>query len=185
MNVTREDLWWLWPRHPLLSPRANASKIEGILEISAYYDRDTGRIFSSRHVTARSHDTFIADQFAIRIEFDTWDINSWPKVYENGLRHRSIARRHKIPVEDLHFYSEGRACLGFAFPWDPPLTLEHLLTELVEPFFYRLAYVDLYGLTAARSDLWPEHSHGVEGYIEHIEDMRQGPQDRSLITGRR
>lgn len=174
MNVTHEDLWWLSKRHPLLSPRANASKVEGTLEISAFYERDAGRLFSSRHPSARTHDTFIADRFAIRMEFDVGNTDKWPKVYETLLRHQSIARRHKIPVEDLHFYRSGDACLGFAYPWDPPLTLEHFLTEIVEPFFYRVAYVDLYGLTAARTDLWSEHSHGIAGLIEHREDVRRG-----------
>ena len=54
------------------------------------------------------------------------------------------------------------------------LTLEYFVTEIVEPFFYRLAYVDLYGLAAARVDLWPEHSHGIAGLIEYQEDVRRG-----------
>ena len=55
-----------------------------------------------------------------------------------------------------------------------PFTLEHFVAELVEPFFYRLAYVDLYGLPAARADLWPELSHGEAGLREHRLDVRRG-----------
>ena len=59
------------------------------------------------------------------------------------MRHKSIARRCGIPIEDLHFYRNGDACLGFSYPWDTPLTLETFVSELVEPFFYRLAYCRL------------------------------------------
>ena len=155
----------------MLSLGANASRIFGTLEISAYYERGVGQVFSSRQFSARTHDTFIFDRFSIEITVD--QKHRWPKVYETGLRHRLIAKRYKIPVEDLHFYPTGEACLGFSYPWDPPLTLEYFLTAIVEPFFYRLGYVDLYGLTAAQSDLWREHSHGVLGLIEYQEDVRR------------
>lgn len=178
MNVTHEDLWWLWKSQPLLAARASASRVEGTLEISAYFERETGRLISSRHPSARTHDTFIADQFDIRVEFDVVEIGEWPKVYDGTLRHQSIARRYKIPVADLHFYPTGEACLGFEYPWDPDLTLQYFLTEIVEPFFYRLSYVDLYGLTAARTDLWREHSHGIAGLIEHDKDVRWGLRGR-------
>ena len=184
MIVTHEDLWWLWRRHPLLSPRANELGAEGTLEITAFYERDTGRLFSSRHPTARTQDTFIAYRFGIRIDVGAGGITGWPKVYETGLRYRSVARRYDIPIEDLHFYPTGEVCLGFGYPWDPALTLEYFLTEIVEPFFYRLAYVDLYGLTAARTDLWPEHSHGIAGLIEYQEDVRLGLRVRQSSKNR-
>ena len=174
MNITQRDFWWLSKHQPLLTAGLGKESAEGILEISAYYDRDLGQVFSSQHITVRSHNTFIADRFAIRIEFDANNVTEWPKVYETGLRYRLIARRYEIPVEDLHFYPTGEACLGLDYPWDPAFTLEYFLTEIVEPFFYRLAYVDLYGLTATRTNLWPEYSHGIAGLIEHQEDVRQG-----------
>ena len=175
MNVSLEGLLWLWKHHPLLSISKNASKVAGILEVSAHYDRDAGQVLSGRHLTVQTNDTFIADRFSISIELDIGGTDAWPKVYETGLRHRTTASRNNIPVRDLHFYPTGEACLGFDYPWDPPLTLEYFLSEIVEPFFYRLAYVDLYGLAATRNDLWPEHSHGIIGLIEHQEDVRRGP----------
>ena len=27
-----------------------------------------------------------------------------------------------FPWDDLHFYRDGHACLGFSYPWDPPFT---------------------------------------------------------------
>jgi hypothetical protein len=174
VNITQRDFWWLCKHQPLLAAGMSGEAAEGTLKIWSYYDRDAGRVISGRHLTVQSHHTFVTDRFAIRIEFDAGDITGWPKVHETGLRYRSIARRHKIPVEDMHFYPTGEACLGFEYPWDPALTLEYFLTDIVEPFFYRLAYVDLYGLTAARTDLWLEHSHGIAGLIEHREDVRRG-----------
>ena len=174
MILTHGDYQWLCKNQPLLIPGLDTAGGEGTLEIAAYFDGDSGRIFAGNHLNAQSHDTYIADRFYIRIDFEPGGLNTWPKIYEIGQRHRTIARRYGIPIDDLHFYPTTEACLGFEYPWDPPLTLEYFMTEIVEPFFYRLAYVDLYGLAAARVDLWPEHSHGKAGLIEHREDIRRG-----------
>ena len=180
MNVTPEDLWWLRLHYPLLSTRLSTSRVMGTLEVSAYYDKDAHRIFTSRHLGVRSHDTFIADHFSIEVDFEREDMNGWPTVYEIGMRHQSIAKRYKIPKADLHFYPTGAACLGLRYPWESSPTLEQFVADIVEPFFYRLAYVDLYGLSAARADLWPEYSHD-RGLIEYREDVRRGALGLSII----
>ena len=185
MNITWSDFWWLCKHQPHLTAGSNMERAEGMLEISAYFDRDLDRVFSGKHLTAQSHDSFVADRFAVRIEFDSGKISGWPRVYETGLRYRSISKRYNIPIEDLHFYPTGEACLGFPYPWDPAFTLKYFLTDIVEPFFYRLAYVDLYGLTAARIDLWREHSHGFVGLIEYREDVRQGVRARQAPGNRK
>ena len=105
--------------------------------MSGYYDSHSRQVVSNRFHSPRSHETYIADQFAIEINLDALDSTGWPRVKEVGLRHQSIARRYGVPVEDLHFYRNGDACLGLAYPWDPLLTLENLVQGLVEPFFYR------------------------------------------------
>ena len=181
MNITSNDLWWLWKHQPLLTLGAGASSVHGTLRVSTYYDSQSGRIVSGRRLTALSHRTFVFGQFEIKIRLDALDANGWPKVFEAGMLHRSIAKRHAIQVADLHFYSSGYACLGIRYPWDPPFTLDHFVAEMVEPFFYRLAYVDLYGLKAARADLWPEYSHGILGLVEHLQDVRRGP--HGLLAG--
>ena len=173
MKITECGLQWLSQHQPLLAPRMTPSKIAGILEVSAYYDRDDRQVVTGGRAAVGSNGTFVADQFAIDIQLEDCDANGWPRVYEVGMRHASIARRYKIPVADLHFYLDGSACLGLPYPWDPTLTLKDFVTTLVEPFFYRLAYVDVYGVTAARTDLWPEYSHGWKGLEEHKEDIRR------------
>ena len=79
-------------------------------------------------------ESFIADQFFIEVLLDSKDENGWPKVYDVAKRHRSVAVRHRITVADLHFYADSRACLGLAYPWDPPFTLREFLIALVQPF---------------------------------------------------
>ena len=173
MRISEADVRWLWQNQPLLARGYRASKIVGTLELSAHYEGHSRRVISNRYHSPQSHETYIADQFAIEIRLDVLDSNGWPRMREVGLRHQTIARRCGVPIEDLHFYPNGEACLGLTYPWDPTLTLENLVEELVEPFFYRLAYVDIYGLTAARNDLWPEYSHGTKGHREHSEDVRR------------
>ena len=187
MRISEGSVRWLWQNQPLLARGYRASKIAGTLELSAYYEGHSRRVVSSRHHSPQSHETYIADQFAVEIRLDVLDSNGWPRVREVGLRHQAIARRYGVAIDDLHFYPNGEACLGLAYPWDPTLTLENLVEGLVEPFFYRLAYVDIYGLTAAREDLWPEYSHGTKGHREHSEDVRRfsalsDPRSRVLDT---
>ena len=74
MNITQKDFWWLCKHQPLLTAGLNIERAEGTLEVSAYYDRDVGRVFSGKHITAQSHDRFVTDRFAIRIEFDTGNL---------------------------------------------------------------------------------------------------------------
>lgn len=174
MHLTLDDVQWLEKHQPRLAAGLIAPAVVGTLDISAYYDKETRKIVTGPHFAFGRQDTFIAAQFVIDIRLEEKDNNGWPKVYEVGQRHRSIAVREGIPAVDLHFYGDGHACLGFNYPWDPPLTLAQFMTSLVEPFFYRLAYVDLYGLTAARADLWPEHSHGKAGFLEHKKIVARG-----------
>lgn len=183
MRMAESDVRWLWQHQPLLATGLKTTKIAGTLALSAYYDGRSRRVVSNRYHSPQSHETYIADQFAIKIRLDSPESNGWPKVNEIGMRHESIARRYGIPIEDLHFYRNGDACLGLSYPWDTPLTLETFVSGLVEPFFYRLAYVDLYGLTAARNDLWPEYSHGGEGLREHQEDVRRLSGSPDYLTG--
>ena len=185
MKLTHSDFWWLCRHQPLLTTRLSDEVAEGMLAISAYYDEESGRIVSGEDVTARSHHSYVADRFAVRLELGVDNAAEWPRVYDTGFRYRSIAKRYGCPIEDLHFYPTGEACLGFEFPWDPAFTMEFFITDIVEPFFYRLAYVDLYGLHAARTDLWPEHSHGILGLTEHREDVRRGLRNRQSPGGRK
>ena len=169
MIVNGRDLKWLWKRHPLLSVEMKISTIKGTLRLSSYYDKVSNKLVSGDALSIGGNDTFIADQFLIEVDLDNFDSNGWPKVYEIGSRHRVTAKRFAIPVSDLHFYPQGYACLGLLYPMEQSTTFRYFIVGLVEPFFYRLSYIDHYGIAAARADLWPEYSHGIRGYQEHSE----------------
>ena len=174
MNLTLDDVQWLEKYYPNLVTGFNAPAIIGYLEVSGYYDRNTQKLVNGRRFEIGGQDTFIADRFFIYARLDEKDHNGWPKVYDVEKRYLTIAAQHRIPMDDLHFYRDGHACLGFSYPWDPPFTLEHFVTDLVVPFFYRLAYVGFYGISAAHTDLWREHSHGPAGFLEHRRNVRRG-----------
>lgn len=63
--------------------------------------------------------------------------------------------------------------MGLPHPEDETFTFRRFIEAMVEPFFYRLAYVDLYGIAAARQDLWGEYSHGKAGLLEHRTELRK------------
>ncbi|MCY3545134.1 MAG: hypothetical protein OXH22_14020 [Chloroflexi bacterium] len=180
MILKRSDVQWLWKRHSLLSAEMKASTIRGTLSISSYYDRETNKLISGDGLSIGRNETFIADRFLIEIHLDDVDSNGWPKVYEVGFRHRVIAKRNAIPEADLHFYPQGYACLGLSHRMEPSVTLRYFIVGLVEPFFYRLSYVDHYGIAAARDDLWPEYSHGDRGHQEHRE-LSQSDEWRAVL----
>ena len=179
MNLTLDDVQWLGKYHSSLVTGLDAPAIIGYLGLSGYYDQNTQQLVGGRRFEVGRRDTFIVDYFFIDVRLGEKDHNGWPKIYDVEKRYLAIAARYRIPVDDLHFYRDGHACLGFSYPWDPPFTLEHFMTDLVVPFFYRLAYVGLYGLSAARADLWAEHSHGQFGFLEHRQNVRRG-----LLAGR-
>ena len=132
----------------------------------------TGRDFERDDFIGESNDA-ISDVFEIEIRLDpeSIDSNGWPKVYEVGGRVRSIAGKWNIDQIDLHLYEDGACCLGIRYAQERNLTLERFLHELVLPFFYRLSYVDRFGLYAARRKLWGEYSHGDAGIREHESKM--------------
>ena len=179
MLITWDDIQWLGEHQPRLKTGLNAPSVIGVLEISAYCEEIAKRLITGRRSAIGHQSTFVEAEFPIDIQLNNRDENGWPRVYDIGQMHRQISRQHGIGIPDLHFYPDSHACLGFTYPWDPPLTLRHFIAELVEPFFYRLAYVDLYGLKAARTDLWPEYSHGKKGRTEHALEVRRGLEGRT------
>lgn len=105
------------------------------------------------------------------MDSDLIEDNGWPIVYETDGKSAGIAAKHNVKLIDLHFFEDGACCLGIRFLRDKNLTLERFLYHLLIPFFYRLSYVDNYGIKAAQTDLWGEYSHGKQGLAEHAEEM--------------
>ena len=74
-------------------------------------------------------------------------------------------------LSDLHFYPGGgnMCCLGLeGLDTEYEADISTFVRELVVPFFYRLAYVDRYGLQVAQDNLWGEYSHGLLGHEEYM-----------------
>ena len=176
MRLTNHDIEWLEFVHPSLQYRLQAQRITGELDFYARYDSLSGKLqikdFERDDFIGESNDA-ISDVFEIEIRLDPESIgsNGWPKVYEVGGRVRSIADKWNIDPIDLHLYEDGACCLGIRYAQERNLTLERFLHELVLPFFYRLSYVDRFGLYAARRKLWGEYSHGDAGIREHESKM--------------
>ena len=170
MQINESDIRWLASRFPNLYYEANAQKILGELDFCAVCDNETGELI----INPESGEThrLICDVFEVEICLGTLDGNGWPKVYEVGRRHGKIAKKCNVNVIDLHFYSDDDSCcLGLKYGGERNLRLQAFLEELVIPFFYRLAYTDLFGIAASRKDLWEEYSHGTAGLHEHFMEL--------------
>ena len=167
MKIINRDIEWLRSNFPNLYYEANSQKILGELDFCAVYDNESGKITIANLV--EESDFLIQDVFEVEICLDDLDMNGWPKVYEVGGKYRRIAEKRKVPISDLHIYSDDRSwCLGIEYADNKHLQISKFLHELVIPFFYRLSYTDKFGIDRARKDLWGEYSHGDKGEIEHF-----------------
>ena len=173
MKILENDITWLKAAFPNLRYNAEAQRITGELDFCAAYNKRSGRLQFGSDSTARTLYTYLCDAFEIEIHLDPGSIqeNGWPKVYEVGGRHFRIAEKNNVEPIDLHFYQDGRCCLGIAYAREKDLTIESFLYQCVIPFFYRLSYTENRDLEAARANLWGEYSHGDLGLVEHIEEM--------------
>ena len=163
----------MWARFPGLTYDPETRAVEGILTFSATYDGTSGKLrIGCEDSSDSERASFLSDAFSIRVDLGETDANGWPPVYETGGRYSEIADREGVDFADLHFYPDGRCCLGIQYARGPRrLTADALIDELLVPFFYRLSYVDRYGLASARRDLWGEYAHGEEGYRQYESEI--------------
>lgn len=171
MKLTTEEIEWMAQAFPRLRYDPSNNKITGKLRIVGAYDQESGGLKWGDIHEFRGANTYLSDSFEITIDLLVTDRYGWPRVYEVGDRCHEIAARNKCELTDLHLFSNGSCCLGLRLTKETGLSLQRLLTELIHPFFYRLAYVGLFGLEAARRDLWGEYSHGMEGELEYFSEM--------------
>ncbi len=173
MRLAKSDIEWLKKRFPNLNYDVETERVEGELDFCAAFNKRSGKLQFGADPTSRTLYTYLCDVFEIVIQLGPRSIeeNGWPKVYEVGGRHTRIAKMNNVQPIDLHFYEDGACCLGIRYACEKDLTVERFLNQRVIPFFYRLSYTETFGLEAARTDLWGEHSHGDQGLIEHIKEM--------------
>jgi len=175
MMPQNRDLERLPSLFPGLTYDSQAGEVRGELDFCADYNRGSGQLRIGTDAYVSASDTFLCDGFSVRIDLDRLDANGWPAVYEVGGRAAMIAERESIEMIDLHFFPDGRCCLGINYASKSNLNIEKFMHELVIPFLYRLSYIDKYGIDTARKDLslWGEYSHGDEGYREYAEEIRK------------
>lgn len=171
MRVTGNDIEWLEAFFPGLQYDFQLQQINGEMQFCAAYDRQSGKLTLGSLAGIQGSTTLVQDTFQISIRLTEIDNNGWPLVYEVSQRYQDIAERNGIAVADLHFMDAGICCLSISYAKMPRLTLESFMDELVIPFFYRLSYVDKFGIAAARTDLWEEYPHGDAGYKEYEKEM--------------
>ena len=170
MKLTANEIQWLESCFPSLQYRSSSPKIIGELDFRAAYDNESGELIIGDNARGMPH--FISDVFEVMICLANLDTNGWPKVYEIGGRHCQIAKQCQVPIIDLHFYpNDDRCCLSLRYGKARNFRIKNFFPELVIPFFYRLSYIEKFGITASQKNLWGEYSHDEKGSTEYKVDM--------------
>ena len=167
MKMNVENIDWLALHFPNLQYNAKLKKIVGELDFHAAYDSESGKLIMNRE-EAREVELYLYDAFEIEICLDVFNMNKWPKIYEVGGRHHQIAKQNNISLADLHFYTDDdNCCLGIEYGNKSGVAIEVYFYELVIPFFYRLSYIERFGIDDARKRLWDEYAHGTLGLKQY------------------
>ena len=191
--MSDKDIQRVALEQPSLSYDAKSHRIIGTLEFSAEFDQSDGWLTSTSGSTAQGNGKAIHDTFEIeiRLEFQPSAFNPWPPVIETAGRIQRIMDKHQIAdIADMHCYpgmSENRCCLGIQAATGCKIEIAKFIRELVVPFFYRMAYVERYGLQAARNDLWGEYPHSPLGasrqYLIELRNMRKTGRNQACPCG--
>ena len=178
---------------PGLSYESEGHRLIGTLEFSAEFDKDSGWLTPLPEPTEPGNGKAIHDTFEIeiRLEFQPTPFNPWPPVIETGGRIQQIMEQREIAdIADMHFYpglSENCCCLGIQAATRPKIEIVKFIKELVIPFFYRVAYVDRFGLQAAKDDLWGEYPHSPtearRQYLAELQSMRKTGRNQPCPCG--
>ena len=168
------ELTSLRREQPGLEYEANLHRITGSLLVSAEYDRSSGSFTILPQSSGMSEAEYIHAEFQVdvNLRFQPTTFNPWPTVIETGSRLQEIMKAWNIrQIADLHCYPGDRrnvCCLGIGIYTGKRIEIIPFISRMVVPFFYRLSYVEQHGLEAARERLWPEYSHGEDGYTEYM-----------------
>ena len=167
MKMSDNEIKWLKAHFPNLQYDEKSRKIIGELDFCAAYDDESRNVIIGD--PADGTKLLIRDVFEVEICLDDLDMNGWPKVYEVGKRHQEIAKKCNTDVINLHINpADNSCCLGIKSPDNRTFRIESFFHERVIPFFYRLSYVEKFGIDATNNDHWEEYSHGDEGIKEYL-----------------
>lgn len=179
MRIYTRDVCWLKETFPSLLYNPTNNTIIGELDFCAAYNAETNNLYiegyNCDYKSQQQTDKVLCDVYEIEIWLDkSLTSGNWPTVYEVGGRIESISKKRSINLIDLHFNNQDSSCcLGINFVTNKPGNIKDFIYHLIIPFFYRLTYVDNYGLQAARNDLWGEYSHNEDGLQEYIREIRK------------
>ena len=182
VSMSDREICRLNREQPDLVYEAQSNRIIGGLEFSARYDACDG-LLNSAPASEEAQDRMVIHErfeIEIRLSFPPSAYNPWPPVIEAHGRIQDIMAKQGIAnIADMHCYpglSENRCCLDFKIATGKRINVPKFIWELVVPFFYRVAYVERYGLEAARNDLWKEYSHDFarteREYLGELQDMQ-------------
>lgn len=170
MKISNDEIQWLKVHFPNLQYDEKSQKIVGELDFCAAYDDKSQEVIIGN--LADETDFLIRDVFEVEICLGDLDMNGWPKVYEVDKRYCEIAQKCNVDIIDLHINpKDNSCCLGIKSPDNRTFRIETFFYERVIPFFYRLSYVEKFGINASRNDRWEEYSHGDEGIKEYFAEM--------------
>ena len=191
--ISDEDIQRITLEQPGLSHDSKGHRIVGTLEFSAEFDKESGWLTPLPEPTEQGNGKAIHDSFEIeiRLEFQPSTFNPWPPVIETGGRIQQIMEQRQIvDIADMHCYpgmSENRCCLGIQAATGSRIEIARFIRELVVPFFYRVSYVDRFGLPAAKDDLWKEYPHSpIEAhrqYLAELQSMRKTSRNQPCPCG--
>lgn len=182
VSMSDREVFRLSQQQPCLNYDAQNNRIIGKLEFSARFDSYDGLLKPAPASEEGLDPMVINESFEIevRLSFQPTAYNPWPPVIETSGRIQDIMGKQGIAnIADMHCYpglSENRCCLDFKIATGERINVPKFIGELVIPFFYRVAYVERYGLEAARNDLWKECPHDFRQaereYLTELRDMR-------------
>ena len=193
VRISGRDLEWLHEAQPELSHDAENNLIVGRLTFAERYDQDDCLLKPLAPPGEECGPMAVRDSFdvEIRLSFEPAQFNPWPPVVETGGKTQRIMEEQGITnIADMHCYPgfpENRCCLGFQVGTGERFRLSEFIRELVVPFFYRVAYVEKYGLEASKRDLWKIYSHNFEEtereYIDQLRGMIKTGRNKNCPCG--
>ena len=189
MIVYDSDIEWLSASFPGLSYDPHEQVISGDLDFCGRYDSTKGLLHIEGAVEApvdSAVEVRICDSFTVRIVLEAVGefVIDWPTVYEIGGRCGSIGAVQSIRLQDMHIDSDGSCCLGIQT--EPgPSDIQIFIEELVIPFFFRVAYIERFGIDKARRELWGGFRHGSDGLHDRLQEiyMARRPRNKPCSCG--
>ena len=165
IKITAEDIIYLSDSYPELNYIESENSIAGTLTFDLIYDGIR-----------------IKESFDIKISLNSrGDGSILPKVRETNKRILKIAKRKKIPKEDLHLNNdEGELCLIIPLKEKERYPNGFEIKEFIkhiEEHLYWVSFFEKY-----EKQPWKDQAHGLDGYVElYYEDNSYRPEVKKMI----